>query len=262
MRTLGIDLASQAAKTALCEITWSHDSARVVDLTGNLSDEELLRRAADLRQAATATGESWAIGIDAPFGWPTQFVDFLNQSSAGAAPLPPWDSDRRKQLSYRRTDHAVVATVGLHPLAVSADRIALPAMRCAGLLAALGASDRSGANGVYEVYPAAALKTWGLPYQGYKSTRVNSAGSKRKLTELFHQVRDACDPWLTFAPGTDRQCETSDDAFDALIAALVTRAAAQKRTIPPLAGEEADRARTEGWIALPRPDCRLSDLAT
>src|SRR5690606_4581025 len=138
---------------------------------------------------------------------------------------------RRDELYLRLTDHMVIAQCGPRPLSVVADRIALAAIRCAGLLDALEVVDRSGVNGVFEVYPAAALKAWGLPWTGYKGP---SAAAQKRLKELFcGEARDCCDPWPTFAPGLDTLCETNDHAFDALIAALVTRAAALRRTICP-----------------------------
>ena len=261
MHTLGIDLASQTTKTAMCEIEWRPDSAYVLNVACNVADDDILTRATAIREAARATGDRWAIGIDAPFGWPAPFIDFINRAPGNGAPLPAWDSARRKELTYRLTDLEVIDRIGLYPLAVAADRIALPAMRCAGLLDGLGVRDRSGTDCVFEVYPAAALKAWGLLHQGYKGDRINSGGIKLKLADAFRKVRDACDPWLTFAPGTDTLCATSDDAFDALVAALVTRAAALGRTIPPASqGNNAERARIEGWIAVPRPGCQLGDL--
>jgi hypothetical protein len=48
-------------------------------------------------------------------------------------------------------------------------------------------------------------------------------------------------------------CRRSDDAFDAVIAALTARAAVLGRTdLPP--ASSLDAARVEGWIALPTGD--------
>jgi len=63
-------------------------------------------------------------------------------------------------------------------------------------------------------------------------------------------------PWLDlgdFEPLSRR----SHDAFDALIAALATRAAALGLTLPPTAAQ-LEAARAEGWIALPTGE--LGDL--
>jgi hypothetical protein len=157
------------------------------------------------------------------------------------------------------TDLRVRDELGLVPLAVAADRIALPALRCSGLLDELGVIDRSGVDGVFEVYPAAALKAWGLPYRKYKQTRSNNQAAKLILADLFQKVCLSC-PWLNFSNQDDRLlCSQDDDAFDALIASLVAQAAALGRTACPL---EADalRAQVEGWIAIPKPQCQLGEL--
>ena len=104
------------------------------------------------------------------------FTDLLIAARAGAVPA----GYRRRcsgeaGLAFRRTDQVVHAATGRWPLSVSADRIAYPAMRCAGLLARLAATGRpvrrSGIDSlVAEVYPAAALRIWELPTAGYKTT--------------------------------------------------------------------------------------------
>lgn len=60
----------------------------------------------------------------------------------------------------------------------------------------------------------------------------------------------AAAPRLAVTPGNRALMEASDDAFDAVVAALIARAHALGAThpVPPAA---LDRARREGWIALP-----------
>jgi hypothetical protein len=90
MRTLGVDLSSQAAKTAICCIQWSTDSATVSDLRLGVSDEVILDLAMALRSAKSEAGVEYAVGIDAPFGWPLPFIEFIGRSRPSAKPLPPW----------------------------------------------------------------------------------------------------------------------------------------------------------------------------
>ena len=52
--------------------------------------------------------------------------------------------------------------------------------------------------------------------------------------------------------GDARRCEKSDHAFDALVCALVARAAAIGLTASPTEGDR-EAARVEGWIAIPGP---------
>jgi hypothetical protein len=120
-------------------------------------------------------------------------------------------------------------------------------MRCAGLLAKLGSAgrpvDRDGSGTVAEVYPAASLKQWGLPYRGYKQPRSPGA-----LPELATALQTAA-PWLETGPH-DRLCHTSHDALDAVIVALTARAAALDLTLRPDPELQSPASR-EGWIALP-----------
>lgn len=257
MRTLGIDLASQPKKTAVCEIDWETDAAMVTNVRRNVSDEDILDQVAELRRAKAEEGVDFAIGIDAPFGWPRPFGAFLNRVEAGDKPFSAWDADTAKKLCYRLTDLRVNECLGLVPLSVSADKIARPAMRCSLLLWKLGVTDRSGTDGVFEVYPAAALKAWGLPFARYGP---GAAGGSGALAVALQLVQDKC-PWLRLtAPDQENLCKTNDDAFAALIASLSARAAALGRTCRPRSDDEWNRARVEGWIAFPRQDCSIKDL--
>ena len=120
-------------------------------------------------------------------------------------------------------------------------------MRCADLLAGFAAAgdvvDRSGATGrLVEVYPAASLRLWGVAVCGYKT---DAAARQTATANLL-----AAAPWLTVTPDQRALMEASDDGFDAVVAALIARAHALGAThpVPPAA---LDRARREGWIALP-----------
>jgi predicted nuclease with RNAse H fold len=130
---------------------------------------------------------------------------------------------------------------------VSADRIGHTAMRCAGLLARLTRQgqpvDRAGSGTVVEVYPAASLQRWGMPHRGYKGTANLAA-----RTDLLDALT-ATAPWLTLGQH-EQTCRHSDDALDAVIAAMTARAAALGLTTPP-SPDDIAAARTEGWIALP-----------
>ena len=226
MLTLGVDLASQAAKTAACLIEWSPESARVETLELGVGDERLLR----LAEAAEK------VGIDVPFGWPDDFVDAVSKHHHGQA----WPEVDGRPLRYRRTDLVVWERTGRPPLSVSSDRIAVPAFRAARLLSSLS-PDRSGGGKFVEVYPRAARACFAL-------------GRSRSLSELRQRM-----PRLDLDEHSAAICEQSDDVFDALIASLVARASALGlcEAIP---AAEREAAAREGWIALPLPDAldRLS----
>jgi hypothetical protein len=104
--------------------------------------------------------------------------------------------------------------------------------------------DRGGEGKLLEVYPAGALLRWGLPARGYKGEEGQPA--RRQL--VGHLIEAA--PWLAAHRAALAE---SDHALDALLAALVARAAAEALT-DPAPPEHAERARREGWIHLPKRD--------
>ncbi len=242
MRTLGVDLAAAAAKTAVAVLAWEGGSGRLEHLALGAGDQEIV----DLFGASDLTG------IDCPVGWPDAFLPFLSgHLNFEAHPVLDHDGiEGRRLLAYRDTDRFVTRHTGLIPLSVSADRLAHPAMRCAVIQAKIarehGPQARDGSGRLAEVYPAASLKLWGLAARGYKGRGTTE--TERLATVLFALATAA--PWLDLA-GHEARLAGSDDMFDALIAALTARAAALGRTLRPGAGQ-ARAALTEGWIHLPR----------
>lgn len=236
-RTGGVDLAAESRGTALAEIEWSSGRATLVRLTVGVSDADIVESARCVER----------LGIDCAFGWPDEFVDFVRRHAAGEGGRVPGDIAWRRTLAYRETDRFVRGRTGRWPLSVSTDRLGLTAMRCAGLLAALEADgrriDRSGVDGdVAEVYPGATLREWGWHLPGYRTDPDIRADLVSRMT------RDA--PGLDLSSHADRMVGSAD-AFDAVIAALAARAVSLGMThLPP--PEHAERARREGWIALPR----------
>lgn len=240
MLTIGVDLAAADARTALAAIEWSAGRAHVVDLRVGVSDEHVVAALADADKA----------GLDCPLGWPEPFVAFLAAHRDGRLPAPAKESDAagwRRSLVYRMTDEVVRERTGVLPLSVAADRIGHVALRCAALLALLAergtAVDRCGDGVVVEVYPAAALRQWGLTHRGYK--RPGQQASHALLVDGLL----AAAPWLDLG-SYQRLCRSTHDATDAVVAALVARAAALGLASRPDA-DQRERARTEGWIAVP-----------
>jgi hypothetical protein len=132
--------------------------------------------------------------------------------------------------------------MGRPPLSVSTDRIALPALRCASLLGAMGVRRRTGDPRVVEAYPAAALQAWGLSGRGYKT---GDAPLVALAATLLARI-----PRLEASPAQRAALSSVTDLFDAFVTALVSRAALLGcvTTPPP---EHAERAAREGWIAVP-----------
>jgi len=229
----GIDLASLDERTATCRINWRDGTVQADDPVLGAGDRELR----DLIELSDK------VGIDVPFGWPSLFVEAISAHHSGR----PWPEvhEHDQRLRYRATDLVVQEQTGRWPLSVSSDLIAVPALRAARLLSGID-FDRSGEGKLVEVYPAAALRRWHLPPTGYK----RSAGSRAR-NELVNQFATITRPWLDLSSAGWEACHASDDAFDALIAALVALAKANGRC-DPVPSEDLTEARTEGWIALPQ----------
>lgn len=224
---LGIDLAASPATTALARL----DGATLTHLEVGVDDDRIV----ELADGTTK------IGIDCPLGWPRAFVEFVTNHQAGRPTAPADTIAARRALAYRDTDLWVAAHhPPLRPLSVSADRIGHAAMRAAGLLARLGETDRSGAARVVEVYPAASLQRWGLPFRGYKgadAVELRSA-SVSALAAVFDLGPHAA------------LCLASDHALDAVVAAASARAVQVGRATRP-DDRRLAAARIEGWIAIP-----------
>lgn len=239
-RVAGLDLASQDARTAMAVLGWERGRVSVLELTVGVGNAAIVDAAERVSM----------VGIDCPFGWPAAFTDLLIAQRAGTVePGTAADQRSKRRLAYRRTDAVVRERTGRWPLSVSADRIAYPSMRCAGLLATLAAAGvpvrRSGIDSrAAEVYPAAALARWRLGAVGYK---LDGPGLPRAVQALTRAA-----PWLDF--GTFQAlCRQSHDAFDAVIAGLVAGAVVlgKVEAVPP---EDRELADEEGWIQLPDAD--------
>lgn len=230
----------------MARIVWENGTGTVNLLRAGFEDEELVE--------LMAAGAEW-VGIDAPFGWPSSFIESVTQW----AQRGQWPATNRSLLRYRRTD-LFVQRMARMPLSVSSDRIAVTAMRCAELLTQLAERtkggdaqiDRTGDDQVVEVYPGAALELWSdeaagielLP-TGYKGT--DGRGARAILVEMLTKAA----PWLVLDAAQTDAMVANDDVFDAVLCAMVARAAAKGVTMDPQTTDEAMEASLEGWIHLP-----------
>ncbi len=237
MNVLGIDLAAAARKTYACALV-GRDGGLVAELFAECDDDRLLTLAEGMQKVA----------IDAPFGWPRAFVEALaahRRFETWPAPDDGPPETFRAALSFRATDRVVMHT--RRPLSVSTDKLGVTAMRCAHLLqrwsSAGEAVDRAGGGRFVEVYPAGALVRWGLHGSGYKGS------DKTALQALVTAICEAM-PQLTLSTRDRDLCADVDDAFDALVAALVARAALLGLTDAP-PQSQLEIAAEEGWIHLP-----------
>jgi len=234
MVTLGIDLAAQPADTGVCAVSWAERVT--IELASASADDTLLTK---------LITKADRVGVDVPLGWPMPFVravaDYQNQLS--------WAGGHGEEMQLRKTDQWLRNALQMRPLSVSADKIGVPAMRAAHLLSSLDPPlDRSGRGKVVEVYPAAALKCWGFPYRGYKRN-AGRAIREQLLQSFVERTRR----WIELTQDVHAACTESDHVFDALIAALVARAA-HLGLVHPIAEDDIKTAQMEGWIALPLED--------
>ncbi|HQU26296.1 MAG TPA: DUF429 domain-containing protein [Acidimicrobiales bacterium] len=243
-RVLGVDLATEPARTGLVEGEWRAGAWR---LTGPYpgDDGSILERAAGA-----------AVGLDAPLGWPDAFVEAVGAHHAQR----PWpDGVDPVDLRYRATDRFVVGLeLGVRPLSVSSDLIGAVAWRAAGLMEGLARAGgrpltRDGRDGVYEVYPAAALRAWGLLArrgERYKGGRVADPGPRALRERIVGALAEGAVGPLELGGGLAGAAVDSDHVLDAILGALVVTAALAGATIPPPAAL-AERASREGWIHVP-----------
>lgn len=238
MFTAGVDLAAEPKGTAVAVIEWSAGTAVIRELHLGVSDDIIVDIAGRVNK----------MGIDCALGWPKEFIQFLTAQQALHEKQRDFDGgmDWRRRLAYRETDRHVHAITGRWPLSVSTDRLGLTAMRCSGLLSKVSASgitiDRAGEGLVVEVYPGAALRLWGFDSTGYRVSEL-------KREELLNLICDEA-PWLDLG-GHKTVMVKSCDAFDAVIAALATRAVATGRYLTP-SPQQRELAHAEGWISLPQ----------
>ena len=184
---------------------------------------------------------------------PAAALEGRHEPPAPAAALPATgDLAWRRRLAYRETDRVVTELTGARPLSVATDRLGMTALRCAVLLDRLAGDgrvvDRSGEHpsAVVEVYPAMALRVWGLARPGYKSAN-KTAGADARLALINDLERAA--PWLRL--GDHRALmHGSADALDAVLAGLVALAHGVGASIRPTP-DQRQRARVEGWISIP-----------
>jgi predicted nuclease with RNAse H fold len=239
MRTLGIDLASQPAGTAACMIRWDDAGGQVELPVLGVTDETAL----SLIAAADVTG------VDAPFGWPLPYARAIHRYTTEGV----WNAPAIRDLRFRLTEQRVCELTGRNPLSATSDWIAWATWRCVGLLSSVAGGqpvDRVGGMGVVEVYPAAALRLWGITSAGYKKEPDARDGV---LSQLLERTAGR----LRLADGVRAALVASDHALDAMLSALVAKVAARPDRITwpdaQIGLDERERITVEGWIHLPPP---------
>lgn len=250
-RTLGIDLAAQAKKTAIATIRWGDGRPEVEQCALGSVDGRPLTDDVLVALSTEGIDVPIKVGIDAPFGWPVAFVRAMTDPTVFAA---SYGETRRPHLERRATDHWVHARSDKQPLSVATDRIAYPAMRTGGVLAELDRRgclvDRTGVTGlVCETYPDPAIRGFGLWPAG-ASKRASYKGDSSEATAIRAAIVELLSKALSMTSAVAGLCVDRDDALDAVVCALVARAVERGETVPP-PEEHLGVAMSEGWIHLP-----------
>jgi hypothetical protein len=250
--TVGVDLAASARRTAVCRVAWDEAGGMAVEFVVPERDEDLLA----MIRAAGKTG------LDCPLGWPSSFVATVLAHHRGERLPPPARFEGRADgrpglnaLRFRLTDDLTwKETSRRPPLSVSTDLLGVVALRAAYLLDALEATGvavpRDGSGPVAEVYPAAALRRWGIRLtRSYKSATPEARVVRE---QIVHSVETGLG--VALPEQVRAKCVDSHDHLDALVCALVARAVLVGDTRRPSSPDERTAARLEGWIHLPGTD--------
>src|SRR5699024_996512 len=128
MRVCGVDLAAEPKNTGLAILKDDDTQLTIESVAVGVVDELIVETIQDVEYT----------GVDVPFGWPRPFAAFLEQHATNTLPSPATTGPNwRRELALRTTDREIHRATGLTPLSVSANLIAYPAFRWAGIEARL-----------------------------------------------------------------------------------------------------------------------------
>lgn len=234
---IGIDCATDPKRIGLARGRVTTEGL-ALDRLGKVARGELV---ADRVLDWMPEQERVLLAMDAPLGWPAGLGDLLATHRAGDY-LPALPN----QLFRRETDRFTHQQIGKLPLDVGADRIARTAHAALNLLHQVGERRQcvvplawspgfDDPVAAIEVYPAAVLKTSGMPFQGYKG-----AARSVQRQEIVTRLQDE----MLFA--TENEILLSDDdVLDGVICVLAGYHFLQGLCVLPI---DPELARREGWI--------------
>lgn len=247
-------MGAQPRGTAACRIEWTADGGRILP-----AEHESLSNAF-LREMISDEAVSH-VGIDAPFGWPSAFVDAVTEYRTTGA----WTNPDQRALRFRSTDLHVKEVTGRDPLSVTSDFLAFLGWRCAEILSGVSDWDpqsRRGEGRLIEVYPIGSMHCWDIsprswaedpgPYKGDGEDRVER---RRRLVEILIAESNSR---LDFG-GQEQRFIDSDHELDALVAALTVRTVSLGLAEPIPEGLH-DVVDKEGWISLPKSGSSIAEI--
>lgn len=253
-QTLGIDLGAQPPGTAACRIEWSTEGGRILPAeTAKLSNPFLREIISDEAVSHVA--------IDAPFGWPSTFVDAVTRYRETGT----WSGANQRSLRFRKTDLHVREVTGRDPLSVTSDFLAFIGWRCAEILSEVSSWDlqsRRGEGRLIEIYPFGSMHCWGIAPSSwlddpgsYKGKGDDRKVRRRRLVDLLSAESNSR---LDFG-GDEQRFIESDHELDALIAALTARSVSLG-LVEPIPDDLDEVVDQEGWIRLPRLGSGLAEI--
>ncbi len=188
------------------------------------------------------------VAIDAPLGWPAPLGTSLANHRAGEKLAA-----EKNETFCRETDRWVRRQIGKKPLDVGADKIALAAYTAlealnilrnlSGKPIPLAWTTQFPGIAAIEVYPAATLKSAGLPDSGYKD-------SNKDQVERIRVRRDIATGLQLRLTGLATYISAQDDVFDACLCLAAALDFLEGRAAPPADLVKAER---EGWIWVRSP---------
>ncbi|HEY0468621.1 MAG TPA: DUF429 domain-containing protein, partial [Polyangiaceae bacterium] len=125
-RVVGIDWATERKNRALVVIDVVDDGRCIVSHVKPMVDDD-----AAVQVCLDPTNA--VVAVDIPFGWPSQFSEFVSKWKPTTQTVAPPASDTFR---LRLTDRVVKKEVPKEPLSVSSDRIAMGARSWANMVAA------------------------------------------------------------------------------------------------------------------------------
>jgi predicted nuclease with RNAse H fold len=233
MRIIGIDCATQSARVGLALGRCTSRGLVIEDARrGGKGDADPIAVAAEWVRDESGPV---LLALDAPLGWPVALSWELESHMAGQE-----IQASAKAMFLRETDRQITKRVGLHPLAVGADRIAHTALAALRLLGQLRRHLEIGIPlawnpeiqepSVIEVYPAATMRSRGAN-RGLKMEDL--AVELAKCAD----IRAHAEKWAR-----DR------DVVDAMICTLAGFDFLTRRAVAPGNAGQLELARREGWI--------------
>lgn len=262
---IGIDYATTAGNLGVAIARIEGTTVTVTDLPKHSGPSALPSESviAEALAPKLASADPILLAVDIPFGWPAGMGPALSAHHAGEQIESP-----AAEFFLRHTDRHVQERVAelnlqdragaIRPMSVGADRIARAALSWQKALHRLRTahghpipvlvrSDRPPGSGAIEVYPAATLRAFGLPFTGYKGSESAARDRRAQILAGLEALGLRPDPEER---ALRHRLVDSDHALDAVICTLAAREFLRGNVYDPPA-DRRELIRKEGWMWVP-----------